>query len=87
MHKIKDTRLVSRRDLNTLWVALGSFLTSSGALAFDAATGAGRTVKFRDGTVVSALGQGSAGLAQGKHPAAEEEEALRTGRPWRQPAG
>jgi aryl-alcohol dehydrogenase-like predicted oxidoreductase len=25
------------------------------------------------------LGQGSAGLAQGKHPAAEEEEALRTG--------
>jgi diketogulonate reductase-like aldo/keto reductase len=79
MHKIKDTRLVSRRDLNTLWVALGSFLTSSGVLAFDAATGAGRTVKFRDGTVVSALGQGSAGLAQGKHPATEEEEALRTG--------
>jgi diketogulonate reductase-like aldo/keto reductase len=79
MHKIRDTRLMSRRELNTLWVALGSFLTSSGAMALDAATATGRTVKFRDGSVVSALGQGSAGLAQGKHPAAEEEEALRTG--------
>jgi len=38
-----------------------------------------RTVKFRDGTIVPALGQGSAGLAQGKHPATQEEEALRTG--------
>src|SRR5215475_8316227 len=39
----------------------------------------GRTVKFRDGIVVPALGQGSAGLAQGRHPAAAEEEALRRG--------
>lgn len=38
-----------------------------------------RTVKFRDGIVVPALGQGSGGLAQGRHPAAEEEDALRTG--------
>jgi diketogulonate reductase-like aldo/keto reductase len=36
-------------------------------------------VKFRDGTVVSALGQGSAGLGKGRHPQADEEEALRTG--------
>jgi len=43
-----------------------------------ASTGA-RTVKFRDGTVVPALGQGSARLAQGRHPKAIEEEALRTG--------
>ncbi len=40
---------------------------------------AGRKVKFRDGTVVSALGQGSAGLGKGKHPQAVEEDALRTG--------
>jgi hypothetical protein len=40
---------------------------------------AGRRVKFRDGTIVPALGQGSAGLAQGRHPEAIEEEALRTG--------
>jgi len=39
----------------------------------------GRTVKFRDGTVVAALGQGSAGLGKGRHPEAVEEEALRTG--------
>ncbi len=39
----------------------------------------GRTVKFRDGTVVSALGQGSAGLGKGKRPQSDEEEAVRTG--------
>jgi diketogulonate reductase-like aldo/keto reductase len=49
-------------------------------MALDAAsTGVARTVKFRDDIMVPALGQGSAGFAQGKHPAAEEEEALRTG--------
>ena len=36
-------------------------------------------MKFRDGIVVPALGQGSAGLAQRRHPPAAEEEALRTG--------
>jgi diketogulonate reductase-like aldo/keto reductase len=60
-------------------------VTSSGASPLDAggdaaASGAaGRTVKFREGTVVPALGQGSAGLAKGRHPQAEEEQALRTG--------
>ena len=38
-----------------------------------------RTVKFRDGRIVPAVGQGSWHLAQGRHPATEEEEALRTG--------
>ena len=36
-------------------------------------------MKFRDGIVVPALGQGSWHLGQGRHPAAAEEEALRTG--------
>jgi diketogulonate reductase-like aldo/keto reductase len=36
-------------------------------------------VKFPDGTIVPALGQGSANLAQGNHPETVEEEALRTG--------
>ena len=58
-------------------------MTSSGALALDAATvpsnGGGRTVKLPDGTIVPALGQGSAGLSKGRHPQAEEVEALRTG--------
>src|ERR1700684_3513637 len=39
----------------------------------------GRTVKFHDGTIVPALGQGSWHLAQGRHPEAAEEDALRTG--------
>ena len=77
-------RLLNRREFNGLCAALSSFVTSSGVSAFDAATGAtstgtGRTVRFRDGTVVPALGQGSAGLGKGRRPLADEEEALRTG--------
>src|SRR6267143_2800199 len=82
--KGKNTRLLNRREFSGLCATLGSFVTSSGAFALDEATGAastsaGRTVKFRDGTIVPALGQGSAGLGKGRHPVAEEEEALRTG--------
>jgi diketogulonate reductase-like aldo/keto reductase len=77
-------RSLSRREFNGLCWALSSFVVSLGASAFDAATavaatGTGRTVKFRDGTIVPALGQGSARLAQGRHPARAEEDALRTG--------
>jgi diketogulonate reductase-like aldo/keto reductase len=76
-------RLLNRREFNGLCVALGSCLASSSASALDGATlaprSAERTVKFRDGTIVPALGQGSWHLAQGGHPAAKEEEALRTG--------
>ena len=77
-------RLLNRREFNGLCVALGSFASPTRAAGLDAAagaasTGAGRTVKFRDGTVVPALGQGSAGLGKGKHPQAVEEEAVRTG--------
>jgi diketogulonate reductase-like aldo/keto reductase len=57
--------------------------SSSSAPAQNTAPGAapttGRTVKFRDGTIVPALGQGSARLGKGKYPQAAEEEALRTG--------
>jgi hypothetical protein len=79
-----DSRLLNRREFTGICAALSSFVTSSGASAVDTATGvpsngAGRRVKFRDGTVVPALGQGSAGLAKGRHPQAEEEEALHTG--------
>jgi diketogulonate reductase-like aldo/keto reductase len=77
-------RFLTRREFNGLCVALGSFAAPTGAAALDAATGvastgAGRTVKFRDGTLVPALGQGSAGLGKGRHPQAVEEEAVRTG--------
>jgi Aldo/keto reductase family len=84
MVKRKDTRLLNRRDFNGLCAAFSSFASLSGASVIDAATaemstGTGRTVKFQDGTTVPALGLGSAGLGQGRHPAAAEEEALRTG--------
>src|SRR3984893_15758149 len=78
------TKPLNRREFNGICAAFGSCVTWSGALVLDAASsvpsnGAGRNVKFRDGTVVPALGQGSAGLAKGRHPQAEEEQALRTG--------
>jgi len=76
--KSKDVRLLNRREFNGLCVALSSLMTLSGASVLDtasavAATGTAQTVKFREGTIVPAIGQGS------RHPAAEEEEALRTG--------
>ncbi len=81
-----NKRLLNRREFNGLCVALGSSLSSvsaiiaalSSASPRAAAVGAA-TVKFHDGTIIPALGQGSAGLAEGKHPEAVEEEALRTG--------
>ena len=63
------SRRLNRRD----------FLKVTAVAAGAASNGAGHTVKFDDGTIVSALGQGSARLAQGRHPEAVEEEALRMG--------
>jgi len=84
--------MFNRREFNALGAALGSslaavsattaMLSSVSALAeVSGATSdrAGRTVKFKDGTTVPALGQGSARLGQGRHPESAEEEALRTG--------
>jgi diketogulonate reductase-like aldo/keto reductase len=76
--KSKDTILLNRREFGGLCVALSPFATLSGASALDASpsvasTSAERTVKFRDGTIVPALGQGSL------HLTVEEEEALSTG--------
>jgi diketogulonate reductase-like aldo/keto reductase len=77
-------RLLNRREFNGLCVALGSCVAASDASAVQPAGGAAssdasRTVKFPTGAVVPALGQGSWHLGQGRHPAAEEEDALRTG--------
>ena len=83
--------MLNRRELNqgfcaALGVALPtvstmilrpSFGQSAGPVA--ALNDVRRTVKFHDGTIVPALGQGSWHLAQGRHPEAVEEEALRTG--------
>ena len=73
--------ILNRREFSGLCAAFGSF-TAASALdlaSSTAATTAGRTVKLRDGTVVPALGQGSANLGKGRRPQVEEEEAVRTG--------
>jgi hypothetical protein len=78
-----DKQLLNRREFNRLGVALVSTLSSVGtmimALSARSARAATPSVKFQDGTIVPALGQGSAGLGQGRRPEAAEEEALRTG--------
>jgi len=75
--------LLNRREFNGLCVTLSALGASANVLALAAtdaaAAGAERTVKLHGGTAVPALGQGSWHLGQGRHPAAEEEEALRTG--------
>jgi diketogulonate reductase-like aldo/keto reductase len=92
MVKIVDTkaRLFGRREFNVLCAALGlsqptvkamadALSSMPAALAGPASSTSGRTVRFRDGTIVPALGQGTWHLAQGRHPEAIEEEALLTG--------
>jgi diketogulonate reductase-like aldo/keto reductase len=75
--------LLSRRDFAGLSVALGSSFFSVGTMTVGLSSASARAatpmVKFPDGTIVPALGQGSAGLAQGRRPDAAEEEALRMG--------
>ena len=88
--KIDDPGRLNRRELTggllTFGLTMPTVLTlaavQTGAAAPAADTASnrpGRTVKFRDGTVAPALGQGSARLGQGRHPETVEEEALREG--------
>ena len=85
--KDMDSRQLNRREFTgfcaTSLFSARMMLAASRASAQNAGPGAapttGRTVKLRDGTIVSALGQGSARLGKGRHPQATEEEALRTG--------
>jgi diketogulonate reductase-like aldo/keto reductase len=76
-------RLLNRRKFNGLCLALGSSLFSVGTMTVTRSSASARAatpvVKFPDGTIAPALGQGSAGLGQGKRPDTAEEEALRTG--------
>lgn len=85
-----NKHLLNRRQFGARCAALGVSLPASSAMiavqasAQDLGTGAEsnpapRTVTFPDGTTVPALGQGSWHLAEGRHPYAVEEEAMRTG--------
>jgi diketogulonate reductase-like aldo/keto reductase len=87
-----DKPLLSRRKFNGFCAALGSALPPVSAMipalssasvpaaaTGAASSGAKRTIKFFDGTIVPVLGLGSWHLAQGRHPEVVEEEALRTG--------
>jgi diketogulonate reductase-like aldo/keto reductase len=60
-------------------IDVASGTSAHAATAGAASTPLGHHLKFQDGTIVSALGQGSWHLAQGRHSQTDEEEALRTG--------
>ena len=92
--KVNDRRGLNRRELTGFGLAFSlaaptiSIVAAPSAAAAEpeapaggsiAAIGAQRSVKFRDGAVAPALGQGSARLGQGRHPETVEEEALREG--------
>jgi diketogulonate reductase-like aldo/keto reductase len=85
-----NKHLLNRRQFGARCAALSLSIPASSAMvavqarAQDLGTGAEsnpapRTVKFPDGTIVPALGQGSWHLGQGMHPLSLEEEAMRTG--------
>jgi Aldo/keto reductase family len=67
---------LAETTITTMTAAPSAGAAPAGGIA---ANEPGRTVKFKDGTVVPALGQGSARLGQGRHPETVEEEALREG--------
>lgn len=82
--------LLNRRQFGARCAAFGLSLPAASAMiaaharAQDLGTGSGsapasRTVKFPNGTIVPALGQGSWHLGQGRHRQSAEEEAMRTG--------
>jgi diketogulonate reductase-like aldo/keto reductase len=83
--------VISRRAFSGICMGLAlSLPTASGSAATlprqsaaetndDFANGDGNMVKFANGTIVPAIGQGSWHLAQGRHPSDVEEEALRIG--------
>ena len=77
-----NERSLNRREFNVRAAAFGvlSAATDGFATGVRAESNASvPTVKFRDGSAVTALGQGSWHLGQGRHPADAEEQALRTG--------
>jgi hypothetical protein len=86
--KINGSRSLNRRELAKCFFRFGlavptvvtmSWPSSAAPPRDIAANAPERTVKFRDGVVVPALGQGSARLGQGRHPEAVEEEPVRSG--------
>jgi diketogulonate reductase-like aldo/keto reductase len=76
MDGMKNT-LLTRRRFNLHCAAMGLALPAFGAIAANETPS--RTVKLPDGTSVPALGQGAWHLGQGRHPEADEEQAIRTG--------
>jgi diketogulonate reductase-like aldo/keto reductase len=71
--------MLTRRQFNTRCAALSLALPTLGAAFAAASQGTPKTVKFPDGAVVPAIGQGAWHLGQGRHSESDETEAVQTG--------
>jgi diketogulonate reductase-like aldo/keto reductase len=69
--------LLTRRQFSARCAALSLALPALSTIA--ASQSNPRTVRFPDGNSVPALGQGAWHLGQGRHPQADEEQAVRAG--------
>jgi diketogulonate reductase-like aldo/keto reductase len=89
---IRQVKVATRREFSGLSLGLSLSLPTVSRLVATLSSGPtlaatnndfsndkGHRVKFPDGTIVPAVGQGSWHLAQGRHPEPAEGEALRTG--------
>jgi diketogulonate reductase-like aldo/keto reductase len=79
---MQRTTVLNRREFNRFCLSASACaMTADSALgqSSSAAPSDARTVSLRGGRSVPALGQGSARLAHGRHPQAEEEAAMRAG--------
>jgi diketogulonate reductase-like aldo/keto reductase len=80
---MKRTTVLNRREFNRFYASASAYAMMANSSSFSqfssAAASDDRSVKLRDGRSVPALGQGSARLAHGRHPPAEEEAAMRAG--------
>jgi diketogulonate reductase-like aldo/keto reductase len=85
-----NKRMLSRREFNALCTTIGFaspavpsvvVAEQSGirALGVEASTPTGHILRFGNGIIVPAVGQGTWHIGQQRHPADVEEEALRTG--------
>jgi diketogulonate reductase-like aldo/keto reductase len=79
----KNKQPLTRRKFNAAGAAFGILLpglnAAEPATASADSSADAHKIKFRDGSTVPALGQGSWHLGQGRHPADLEVEALRAG--------
>src|SRR5690348_3822628 len=71
--------MLTRRTFHSFCTSLAAVMLSEKCSVAATTNASAKTVKFKNGTVVPAIGQGSWHLGQGRHPGTVEQDALQTG--------